>query len=69
MTSASCSSSAFNQDHCVQAVGYEDIDGRNGYWLVRNSWGVTWGERGYIYLQYGDNTCGVGDDATFVNIA
>jgi C1A family cysteine protease len=44
-------------DHAIQLVGYSPNSG--GYWIVRNSWGASWGERGYIYLQYGHNTCGI----------
>jgi len=36
-------------DHCVQAVGYNS-DAATPYWLVRNSWGASWGYSGYIYL-------------------
>jgi len=36
-------------DHAVQAVGYGK-DGSKSYWLVRNSWGPGWGEKGYIRL-------------------
>ena len=35
-------------DHCVQAVGVNTATG--GWWKVRNSWGVNWGEQGYIRL-------------------
>jgi C1A family cysteine protease len=48
-------------DHCVLAVGY-DLD--NGYWIVRNSWGSTWGESGYIYLEYGKDACGLTTEPT-----
>ena len=51
-------------DHCVQAVGVDT--GVNGYWKVRNSWGTRWGESGYIRLAYGDNTCKINDDPTWV---
>jgi len=36
-------------DHCVQAVGYNTA-GPTPYWVVRNSWGTSWGIQGYIYL-------------------
>ena len=44
-------------DHCVQAVGVDASSG--GYWKVRNSWGTSWGESGYIRLAYGKNTCDI----------
>jgi hypothetical protein len=44
-------------DHCVQAVGYT-TSGTESYWVVRNSWGTSWGEKGYIYL---DMTADSGD--------
>jgi len=38
-------------DHAVQLVGYGfDTDMQASYWIVRNSWGTTWGEDGYIRL-------------------
>jgi len=44
-------------DHAIQLVGYSPQDG--GFWIVRNSWGADWGESGYIYLAFGENTCGI----------
>ena len=49
-------------DHCVQAVG---IDTSAGYWKVRNSWGTSWGESGFIRLEYGSNTCEIASDANY----
>jgi C1A family cysteine protease len=49
-------------DHCVQAVG---IDTAAGYWKVRNSWGTSWGESGFIRLSYGSNTCAIASDANY----
>jgi len=52
-------------DHCVQAVGVNTAT-TGGYWKVRNSWGVSWGESGYIRLAYGKNTCDITNDPTYV---
>jgi len=54
LTAAQCGLSI---DHAIQLVGFSPNSG--GYWIVRNSWGADWGENGYIYLQYGHNTCGI----------
>jgi cathepsin L len=41
-------------DHGIQLVGY-GADGDALYWTVRNSWGATWGEKGYIRVKrYGE---------------
>jgi C1A family cysteine protease len=44
--------------HAVSIVGYND-DGR--YWIVRNSWGPTWGESGFIRVSWDDDS-GVGSE-------
>ena len=45
-------------NHSVQAVGV-DSSSSGGYWKIRNSWSPSWGEDGFIRVQYGANTCGL----------
>lgn len=55
-----------NLNHCVQIVG---VNKEDGVWKVRNSWSAAWGDKGYIYLKYGENMCGIAYDPTFVSVA
>jgi len=41
-------------NHGVVAIGYGAVSAQE-YWLVRNSWGPTWGEQGYIRVARDDN--------------
>jgi len=52
MTAEACGTGPIN--HAVQIVGVS-IPGN--YWIVRNTWGTRWGQDGYIWLEYGKNTC------------
>ena len=54
---ASCGTSL---DHAVAAVGYGTESGK-GYYLVRNSWGASWGDKGYIKIaeESGAGICGI----------
>ncbi|MBN1280643.1 MAG: hypothetical protein JXA00_03250 [Candidatus Thermoplasmatota archaeon] len=62
----------FNEDnpnasinHAVALVGWDDTQGTEGVWFLRNSWGPGWGEDGYMRIEYG--VCKVGYAACYVN--
>ncbi len=52
-------------NHAVTLVGWDDSQGTNGVWILRNSWGPGWGEGGYMLIEYG--VCEVGYSACYVD--
>jgi len=55
-----------NLDHGVLAVGYGTDSTGQAYYLVKNSWGSSWGEAGYLKIANngdGDGICGIQMDA------
>merc|ERR1711862_151099 len=55
-------------DHGVTVVGY-GTDGGNAYWLIKNSWGTSFGENGYIRVGRSGNQCGVTNDASYPTVS
>ena len=61
------------QNHAVTVVGWDDNFPKekflstppgDGAWIVKNSWGPAWGENGYLYVSYYDQSfvqCGPGE--------
>ena len=51
-----CETGSIN--HAVALVGWDDNQGAEGVWILRNSWGTDWGEEGYMRIEYGCNAVG-----------
>jgi len=55
-----------NLDHAVLIVGYgTDDSSSQDYWIIKNSWGDTWGESGYIRMIRGQNECGLANQPSY----
>ncbi|KAG6512817.1 vignain-like [Zingiber officinale] len=58
-----------NLDHGVAIVGYGTTPDGTKYWIVKNSWGIEWGEQGYIRMNRGisakEGLCGIAMRASY----
>ena len=59
-----------NLDHGVLIVGYGTTEDLTDYWIVKNSWGTSWGENGYIRIGKSSDTntagiCGIAQQASY----
>jgi len=51
-------------DHVISVVGWGQ-DGNTPYWIVRNSWGTFWGERGWFRIVRGVDNLGIESQGCF----
>ena len=61
-----CKDGIFHLNHAVVVVGYgHDEKSNMDYWLVKNSWGKSWGDGGYVKMARNrNNNCGIASDTT-----
>jgi cathepsin L len=66
-TSTECSKESL--DHGVLIVGYGETSDGKKYYIIKNSWGSSWGMDGYAYWDRDTpNMCGIAEAATFPTV-
>jgi len=67
-TSDTCGTTPMDVNHAVLAVGY-GVENGVPYWLIKNSWGKSWGNNGFFKMEMGKNMCGVATCASYPAVA
>lgn len=62
-----CDGSFNSLNHAVQIVGYDTATSIPHY-IIKNSWGSSFGDKGYIYIAIGKNLCGKNNKEAACNI-
>lgn len=60
-----------NLNHGVAVVGY-GIENGVKHWIIKNSWGATWGESGYLRVEdtavTGNGACGINMVSSYASV-
>ena len=58
----------YSFDHAVTVVGFDDAN-QPPYWILKNSWGSSWGESGFARVAKGVGACGIGQWSVSATVA
>ncbi|XP_047003560.1 cathepsin O-like [Schistocerca americana] len=62
-----CDGSPVHINHAVQIVGY-DKSSAVPHYILRNSWGPEFGDKGYLYIAIGENLCGLATEVSSLDV-
>ncbi|XP_071452857.1 cathepsin O-like [Hetaerina americana] len=62
-----CPGGPTSVNHAVQIVGY-DKTAEVPHYIVRNSWGPDYGDKGYLYIAIGGDICGISTEVSAVDV-
>ncbi|XP_022715771.1 zingipain-2-like [Durio zibethinus] len=61
-----------SMSHAVTIIGYGTSEDGTKYWLIKNSWGESWGENGYMRIlrdfDSPEGLCGLAEEASYPTI-
>lgn len=60
-----CDGAIKNLNHAVEIVGF-DLSGDVPYYIVQNSWGTQYGDKGYMRIAIGNNVCGIANQVSLI---
>ena len=64
---STCKKDYKNLNHEMVIVGYGALN-NVPYWIVRNTWGTSWGQSGYVFIKRGTNECGIAVEAGYPTV-
>ncbi|XP_068970681.1 cathepsin O-like [Bombus flavifrons] len=62
-----CDGSFDSLNHAVQIIGY-DKSAAIPHYIIKNSWGTNFGDKGYMYIGIGNNLCGIANQVSSLDI-